>query len=117
MLDHLPRFVCFRSRSIPNSVSRLLPSGIMSFCKLTAFLACLSSGAFTLAQAPAPTAAPAKDPRITQIITRLEAVRAPHETAISHDNNWVAWVVNGKERSSEVDVAPTSNPSAIHRVT
>ncbi|HTZ89561.1 MAG TPA: S9 family peptidase [Alloacidobacterium sp.] len=87
----------------------------MSFRTLIAFLACLSSGALALAQAPA--AAPAKDPRIGQIITQLEAVRAPRQTAISPDSQWVAWVVRSQEGGSEIDAAPLDNPSAVHHIT
>ncbi|WP_158747992.1 S9 family peptidase [Acidobacterium sp. S8] len=88
----------------------------MSLRTLIASLSCLSVGALALAQAPA-TAVPAKDPRISQIISQLEAVRAPHQTALSPDGQWVAWVVGNKGGGSEVDAAPLSNPSAIHRVT
>src|SRR5580698_4504271 len=86
----------------------------MSFRTLTTLLACLGLGAVALAQAP--EAAPAKDPRIGQIITQLEAVRAPRQTAISPDSQWVAWVVSEKG-GSEIDAAPLSNPSASHRIT
>ncbi len=85
----------------------------MSFRTLTVFLTCLSSGIISMAQ----TAEPAKDPRIGQIITQLDAVRAPHQTAISPDSQWVAWVVNGKDGGSEIDAALLTNPSAIHRIT
>ena len=98
----------------------LLPSRIMSFRMSLTLFACLSSGAIALAQAPASTqqaAAAAKDPQIGQIITQLEAVRAPHQTALSPDGQWIAWVVNGKERGSEIDAAPLTNPSATHRIT
>ncbi len=87
----------------------------MSFRTLAASLACLCSGAIALAQTPA--AAPAKDPRIGQIITQLESVRAPHQTVISPDSQWVAWVVTDKDGGSEIDAAQLNNPSAAHRIT
>ena len=91
----------------------------MSFRMSLTLFACLSSGAIALAQAPALTqaAAPAKDPRIGQIITQLEAVRAPHQTALSPDAQWIAWVVNGKGGDSEIDAAPLNQPEAVHRIT
>jgi len=70
---------------------------------------------FIFAQTPA---APAKDPRIGQIITQLEAVRAPRQTAVSPDGKWIGWVVRTEQgRGSEIEVAPVENPSATHRVT
>ncbi|HVW77904.1 MAG TPA: S9 family peptidase [Alloacidobacterium sp.] len=75
------------------------------FCKWIAFSACLA-----VVQVSA--YAWAEDARIGQIISQLEAVRTPHQTAISPDGQWVAWVAN-----SEIDAAPLSNPSAVHRVT
>ena len=91
----------------------------MYFRSSLRLLACLSSTAIALAQAPtsSPAAEPANDPRISQILTQLEAVRAPHQTAISPDSQWVAWVVNEKEGGAEVDAAPLSNPAAVHRIT
>src|SRR5215813_10838702 len=87
----------------------------MLFRKLTVSLACLSSGVLSLAQSPA---SPAKDPRIGQIITQLEAVRTPHQTAISPDSKWIAWVVRAQEgRGSEIEVAPLDNPSATFQIT
>jgi len=88
----------------------------MSFRKLAVFFTCLSCSVIVLAQAPA--AAPQKDPRIGQIITQLEAVRAPHQTAISPDSKWVAWVVKPQEgRGSVIEVAPLDNPSATYQIT
>ncbi|QNI30975.1 S9 family peptidase [Alloacidobacterium dinghuense] len=88
----------------------------MSLRKPIVFLACLLSGATALAQTPA--AAPAKDPRIGQIISQLEAVRAPRQTAISPNSNWVAWVVRAEEgRGSVIEAAPVSNPSSTFQVT
>lgn len=101
------------ARKIASSRS-LLPSRIMPFRTLIAVFACLAASIPALAQAPA---TPVNDPRIGQIITQLEAVRTPHQTAISPDSQWLAWVVNGKDGGSEIDVAPRSNPSAAHRVT
>ncbi len=88
----------------------------MSFRILTVFFACLSSGVYALAQAPA--AAPAKDPRIGQIISQLEAVRAPRQTVISPDSQSVAWVVRAQEGGgTEILVAPLNNPSATYQIT
>ena len=82
----------------------------------TVFLACLSSGALAIAQTPA--AARSTDPRISQIISKLETVRAPHQTAISPDSKWIAWVVRAEEgRGSVIEAAPLDNPSSTFQVT
>jgi dipeptidyl aminopeptidase/acylaminoacyl peptidase len=88
----------------------------MSFRKLILCLACLSSGVFAIAQTPAID--PAKDPRIGQIFSQLEAVRTPHQTAISPDGKSVAWVVRAQEgRGTGIFVAPLDNPSSAYQVT
>src|ERR1700750_1969027 len=87
----------------------------MSLSKLIVSLACLSSGAIAVAQAPA---SPAKDPRIGQIVKQLEAVRAPRQTAIAPDGKSVAWVVRAQEgRGTEIVVAPLDNPSSTYQIT
>jgi dipeptidyl aminopeptidase/acylaminoacyl peptidase len=88
----------------------------MSFRTLAVLLACLSPGALALSQTPA--AAPAKDPRIGQLITQLEAVRGPSQTVISPDSKLVAWVVKSQEgKGTEIEVAPLDNPSAAYQIT
>lgn len=88
----------------------------MSFRKLIVLFACFSSGIPAFAQTSA--TAPAKDPRIGQIVSQLEAVRAPRQTAISPDAKWVAWVVRPQEgHGTEIEVAPIDNPSSTYQVT
>jgi dipeptidyl aminopeptidase/acylaminoacyl peptidase len=87
----------------------------MPFRKWISALLFLSSCVIVLAQTV--PASPAKNPRISEIITQLEAVRAPRQTAISPDGQWVAWTVSDKGSGSEVDAAPLSNPQAAHRIT
>lgn len=88
----------------------------MPFRKLAVLLACFSSGILAFAQTSA--TAPAKDPRIGEIVTQLEAVRAPRQTAISPDSKWVAWVVRAQEgRGSVIETAPLDNPSATFQIT
>ncbi|HYK35233.1 S9 family peptidase [Alloacidobacterium sp.] len=88
----------------------------MSFRKLTVLLACFSSGILAFAQTS--TTAPAKDPRIGEIVSQLEAVRAPRQAAISPDSKWVAWVVRALEgHGSVIEAAPVDNPSATFQIT
>jgi dipeptidyl aminopeptidase/acylaminoacyl peptidase len=87
----------------------------MPFRQLILSLACLSSAFIATAQTS--TSAP-KDPRIGQLITQLEAVRAPRQTAISPDSKWIAWVIRAQQgRGSVIEVASPDNPSATHQIT
>src|SRR5579875_910238 len=86
----------------------------MAFCKWISAFVLLSSATVFAQKTPG---SPAQDPRITELITQLEAVRSPRQTAISPDGQWIAWTVSSKEGGSEVDFAPLSNPEAAHRIT
>ncbi len=76
---------------------------------------CLSFAVSALAQT-APIS-PAQNSRMGEILSQLESVRTPRQTAISPDGQWIAWTVASKEGGSEVDAAPLSNPQAVHRIT
>jgi dipeptidyl aminopeptidase/acylaminoacyl peptidase len=86
---------------------------ISAFRALSAVLACFAFTFFAVAQEDAP----AKDPRIGQIITQLAAVRAPRQTALSPDGQWISWVVKGQPDGEEIDVAPVAHPEEPSRVT
>ena len=73
-------------------------------------LSLLSMTSMTFAQA-----APAPDPRITQILASLEKVQSISETAISPDGQHLAWVLGGKSGSVIMLGGPQGQDA--HRVT
>ena len=56
------------------------------------------------------------DPRIANILGELEKTRVIHQAALSPDGQTIAWVVDG-ETGTEIEIAPTGDPSRAHRLT
>jgi dipeptidyl aminopeptidase/acylaminoacyl peptidase len=56
------------------------------------------------------------DPRISNILGELEKTRIFRQAALSPDGQTIAWVVDG-ETGTEIEVAPTSDPSRARRLT
>jgi dipeptidyl aminopeptidase/acylaminoacyl peptidase len=56
------------------------------------------------------------DPRISNILGELEKTRTFRQAALSPDAQTIAWVVDG-ETGTEIEVAPTSDPSRARRLT
>ena len=56
------------------------------------------------------------DPRITNILGELEKTRVIRQAALSPDGQTMAWVVDG-ETGTEIEIAPTGDPSRAHRLT
>jgi dipeptidyl aminopeptidase/acylaminoacyl peptidase len=56
------------------------------------------------------------DPRIAKVVGELEKTRIIHQAALSPDGQTIAWVVDG-ETGTEIQVAPTADPSHAHRLT
>jgi dipeptidyl aminopeptidase/acylaminoacyl peptidase len=56
------------------------------------------------------------DPRISTILGELEKTRIFHQVALSPDGQTIAWVVDG-ETGTEIEIAPTGDPSRAHRLT
>jgi Tol biopolymer transport system component len=73
------------------------------------------------AQLPAqnPSNESKRDPRIGSVLTELSKVRTLHQTAISPDGKYLAWVVDAQPGGgpTEIELAPLSAPSATTRVT
>jgi dipeptidyl aminopeptidase/acylaminoacyl peptidase len=55
---------------------------------------------------------PSRDPRIRQILSQLDDVRSPEQTAISPDGKWVAWTID-----NDIELAALSDPSSTHKIT
>jgi dipeptidyl aminopeptidase/acylaminoacyl peptidase len=70
----------------------------------------------SVSQAQSTAAAGQSDQRILRVVSTLEKTRSITQTALSPDGREIAWVV-AQNGGSEVDVAPTSDPSAFHRLT
>ncbi len=70
---------------------------------------------FTISLTAFGTSAPL-DPRIANILGELEKTRVIHQAALSPDGQTIAWVVDG-ETGTEIEIAPTGDPSRAHRLT
>jgi dipeptidyl aminopeptidase/acylaminoacyl peptidase len=71
--------------------------------------------AFAPGLAQTPSATPANDPRIGQIIESLEQVRSISQTDLSPDGKLIAWNVSGQDGG--IQVATLSDPDHPHHVT
>jgi dipeptidyl aminopeptidase/acylaminoacyl peptidase len=56
------------------------------------------------------------DPRIASVVSQLEETRVIRQVALSPDGHQIAWVVD-REGGSEIQVAPTADPTHPHRLT
>jgi dipeptidyl aminopeptidase/acylaminoacyl peptidase len=76
----------------------------------------LSGVLFALSLTALGSSAPPPDPRIAKVVGELEKTRIIHQAALSPDGQTIAWVVDG-ETGTQIQVAPTSDPSRAHRLT
>ena len=76
----------------------------------------LSGVLFALSLTALGSSSPPPDPRIAKVVGELEKTRIIHQAALSPDGQTIAWVVDG-ETGTQIQVAPTSDPSRAHRLT